>query len=72
MIAGTLTACAAAGKQSGTVETQQLAEGVQAEQGMEAEQGALPGVVSYTHLDRRASIFETQGSLISCDCSAYA
>lgn len=32
VIAGTLTACAAAGKQSGTVETQQLAEGVQAEQ----------------------------------------
>ena len=49
VIAGTLTACAAAGKQSGTVETQQLAEGVQAEQGMEADQGmeagqgALPG-----------------------------
>ena len=43
VIAGTLTACAAAGKQSGTVETQQMAEGVQAEQGMEAGQGALPG-----------------------------
>ena len=36
VIAGTLTACAAAGKQSGTVETQQLAEGMEAEQGMEA------------------------------------
>ena len=43
VIAGTLTACAAAGKQSGTVETQQMAEGMQAEQGMEAGQGALPG-----------------------------
>lgn len=47
VIAGTLTACAAAGKQSGTVETQQMAEGMQAEQsmesgqGMEAEQGVL-------------------------------
>ena len=48
VIAGTLTACAAAGKQSGTAETQQMAEGMQAEQsmepgqGMEAEQGVLP------------------------------
>lgn len=47
VIAGTLTACAAAGKQSGTAETQQMAEGMQAEQsmesgqGMEAEQGVL-------------------------------
>lgn len=32
VIAGTLTACAAAGKQSGTAETQQMAEGMQAEQ----------------------------------------
>ena len=40
---GDAFARAAAGKQSGTVETQQMAEGVQAEQGMEAGQGALPG-----------------------------
>ena len=49
VIAGTLTACAAAGKQSGTAETQQMAEGMQTEQsmepgqGMEKGQGVLPG-----------------------------
>lgn len=49
VIAGTLTACAAAGKQSGTAETQQMAEGMQTEQSMEPGQdmekgqGVLPG-----------------------------